>query len=115
MKLKFLWNGIKVDGKLHRVWYSDGELIGRAYPPGTLTIYGRDYTHMPAIDGLTVQNDSDSQTDYFENDRIRVTPDNQHFPAITAAMQQAKEHNAKRYAARATIIEARRQRLLNAA
>lgn len=97
MKIKFLWNGIKIDGKLYRVWYSDGELIGNKYPKGTLTIYRKDYGPMPIIQGLTVQNDSDMITDYFERDRIRVTPGNEHFAAVFSAMQSAKDHYNRRF------------------
>lgn len=96
--MKFMWNGIKVDGKLHRVFYSDGELTN--HPSGTLTIYARDYGPLPRIEGLNVQNDSDSMTDYFETDRIRVMPGNRHYKAVLEALGMAKEHrdrmNAKR-------------------
>lgn len=94
MKTKFMWNGIKVDGRLYRAWYSDSKLIGD-YPDGTITIYGKDYKSFPQILGLTAQNDTDIMTDYFEKDRIRVTPDNHHYPAICEAMKKAKEHNKK--------------------
>jgi hypothetical protein len=98
MDVKFVWNGIKVGGKLHRVFYSDVEL--RNHPAGTLTIYARDYKPLPRIEGLNVQNDSDSMTDYFETDRIRITPGNLHHGAVLAAIGMAKAHryrmNAKR-------------------
>lgn len=98
MDVKFVWNGIRVGGKLHRAFYSDGEL--RNHPAGTLTIYARDYGPLPRIDGLNVQNDSDSMTDYFETDRIRVTPGNLHYRAVLAALGMAQAHrdrmNAKR-------------------
>jgi len=97
---KFMWNGIKADGKLYRAWYSKGQLINA--PEGTITIYGRDYyPPLPAIEGLTVQNDSEMQTDYFETDRVRVTPDNPHYPAVLAAYEKQEAHNAKCYAKRA--------------
>ncbi len=95
MQIKFLWNGIKVDGKLHRVFYSGAELIGN-YPKGTLTIYARDYKSLPKIPGVNVQNDSDMMTDYFETDRARILPDNPHYAAICAALQKLKKHNSKR-------------------
>jgi hypothetical protein len=97
---RFLWNGVKVDGKLYRAWYSKGGLIN--YPESTITIYGRDYwPHFPQIDGLNVQNDTEFQTDYYETDRVRVTPDNPHYPAVHAAWEKQEAHNAKRYAKRA--------------
>lgn len=97
---KFVWNGIKVDSTLYRAFYSAGKLIN--YPDGTITIYRRDYyPPLPAIEGLTVRNGSDMQTDYFETDTIRVTPDNPHYPAVYAAHKKQEDHNAKRYAKRA--------------
>ncbi|MFH1664896.1 MAG: hypothetical protein ABIA77_01995 [Candidatus Omnitrophota bacterium] len=99
-RIKFVWNGIKVNGKLHRVFYSDAELIGN-YPKGTLTIYARDYKSLPQIPGINVKNDSDMMTDYFENDRARISPDNPHYAEIYIAMLARKEHDAKRWAKRA--------------
>ena len=92
--IKFLWNGIKVDGKLYRAYYSDGELLNN--PKGTLSIYGKDYESFPKIEGLNIQNDSESQSDYFCNDKIRVTPDNIHYAAVLEAIRMVKEHHAKK-------------------
>jgi hypothetical protein len=110
MKIKFVWNGIKVNGKLYRVWYNEGELIGGRYPDGTLTIYRKDYREgrFPDVPGITVHNNSDMMTDYFESDRIRITPDSQHYAAVVDAIKQSKVHNAKRYAAAKERIESRR-------
>jgi len=94
MNIKFMWNGIKVDGQLYRAWYSGSKLIN--YPEGTITIYAKNYKHFPAISGLTIQNDSDIRSDYCENDRIRITPENSHYPAVLEALRKLKEHNAKR-------------------
>lgn len=94
MSVKFMWNGIKVDGKLYRAFYSDGQLIN--HPAGTITIYGRDYKSFPKIAGLTIHNNSDSMTDYFETDTIRVTPDNVHYAAVRKAIEANREHYAKR-------------------
>ena len=96
MEVKFMWNGIKVDGKLHKCWYSISTLVG--FPAGTITIYGKNYGDLPAIAGLTVENDSDIMTDYFENDRIRVTPDNPFYTEVKAALEKLNDHNAKRFA-----------------
>ncbi|MCX6224558.1 MAG: hypothetical protein NTV01_07365 [Bacteroidia bacterium] len=96
--IKFMWNGIKVNKKLYRCWYSNGKLIN--HPEGTLTIYAKDYDSLPIIDELTVHNDSDFQTDYVEKDRIRVTPDNKLYTQVVAALLLADEHNRKRQAKR---------------
>lgn len=98
MSVKFMWNGIKVDGELYKCWYCGSKLIG--YPEGTITIYGKHYKDLPNIKGLTVENDSDSMTDYFENDRIRVTPDNPFYNEVRIALNKLVEHNEKRFAKR---------------
>lgn len=96
MNIRFMWNGIKVDGKLHRAWYSTGTLIG--HPAGTIIIYGKGYyPGIPQIEGLQIQNDSDSMTDYFEKDRIRVTPDNPHYSAVMEAVKKQDAHQKKIY------------------
>lgn len=94
MDVKFVWNGIKVDGKLHRAWYSVGNLVN--YPADTVTIYCRDYDPLPKINGLNVENDTDLMTDYFEKDRVRVLSSNPHYPAIMEAIKKMNEHNNKR-------------------
>ena len=65
--LRFFYNGIKgSDGKLQTCAYHAAQLIH--YPAGTITIYARKPRHFSAEIGaaLTIQNDSDSQTDYFD-------------------------------------------------
>lgn len=98
MTVKFLWNGIKVDGELYRCSYGDGKLIG--YPNGTITIYGKDYRSFPRIEGLTITNESDIMTDYFENDCTLVTPDNVWYAQAKSACDKAKEHFDRRLAKR---------------
>ena len=93
-----MWNGIKVDGKLHKCWYSISNLIG--FPEGTITIYGKHYQDLPAIEGLTIENDSDSMTDYFENDRVRITPNHPLYNEVKSALDKLNEHNEKRFAKR---------------
>jgi hypothetical protein len=94
-EIKFMWNGIKIDGKLYRAWYSIGNLVH--YPSDTVTIYGKDYDGFPEIEGLTIHNDSDMRTDYFEKDRIRVMNGNRYYQAIIEALNQMKTHNNKRW------------------
>ena len=94
MQVKFLYNGIKVDGKLYKAWYSLGKY--RNYPEGTITIYARDYESFPKIDGLNIENNTDLMTDYFENDRIRVTPDNKWYPQVLEAYNKQQAKRAKR-------------------
>jgi len=91
--LKFLWNGIKLDGKLYRARYSPNELINQ--PNGTITIYAKDYGRFPKIEGLTVQNDSDLMTDYHAKDLIKVTPNNPHYAAVKAALDAENRHYSR--------------------
>jgi hypothetical protein len=94
---KFMWNGIKVDGKLYTAWYSKGSLIN--HPGETITIYAKEYKRFPQIEGLNVENGTDIMTDYFEKDRIRVSSDNKFYPAVYAAYLKGEEHNQKRHEA----------------
>lgn len=96
MEVKFMWNGIKVDGKLHKCYYSTSPLTH--YPAGTITIYGKNYTDLPVIEGLAIENDSDIMTDYFENDRIRVLPDSKYYAEVKAACEKQNEHRKKMFA-----------------
>lgn len=90
MQVKFMYNGIKVNGKLYRAWYSLGGY--RNMPEGTITIYAKDYNIFPRVEGLQIENNTDYMTDYFEKDRIRVKPDNKWYPQVLEAYnkQQAK-------------------------
>ena len=89
--IKFFWNGIKVDGKLHL--YSISNYLG---DDGTITIYGKDYERLPKIEGLTAKNDSDMMSDYHCNDVIKVSPANPHYQAVLAAYQAKEARRVKR-------------------
>lgn len=98
----FYYNGIK-DAKgaeLQKVFYSSGKLLN--HPEGTLTIYKRDYGRFSALvhGCFEVQNDSDSMTDYFEKDRIRVLPGHPLYAEVLAAKAAADKHEAARRAKR---------------
>lgn len=99
MNVKFMWNGIKVDGELYRAHYSMGNYWeSSGIPQGTITIYAKNYGSFPAIEGLTIENDSDLMTDYFETDRIRVYPDNRWYNEVKSACEKMNEHIEKRLA-----------------
>ena len=98
MTIKFMWNGIKIDGELYKGWYSKGHYTKESgIPLGTITIYGKNYISFPRIEGLEIINESDSQTDYFENDRIRVMPDNKYYNDVLNAYNKQEEHNRKKF------------------
>jgi hypothetical protein len=88
--LKFFWNGIKgSDGKLQRAHICEGELI--SYPKGTVTIYARGCRFSAEVaQSFRVDNDTDSSTDYFEYDRIRVTPSHPLYAAVKAAADKGE-------------------------
>jgi hypothetical protein len=95
--LRFLWNGFKVNGgKLVKAYYSIGKLIH--YPDGTITVYGRDYEHFPkeVTRFFHIENETDSQSDYFEDDKFRVCPNHPLYGLIKAALDAQEEHNRKR-------------------
>lgn len=65
--IRFYWNGLKVNGEFLKCSYS-AERSG----PG-VTIYGH-YTNLPR-EFFEVVNESDSMTDYFEDDRTTLSED----------------------------------------
>ena len=91
MNVKFLWNGIKVDGKLYKAFYSSS----KGEEEEAITIYGKNYQRLPRIEGLDVKNDSDVRADYFENDRIRVLPTSPYYKDVLAALNAVNEHYEK--------------------
>ena len=95
----FFWNGIKDQrgAKLQGAHYSMGTL--KSYPEGTITIYARDYAGFSAKVHacFAVENDTDSQVDYFAKDTIRMIPQHPLYAAVKAACdQQAARWDARR-------------------
>ena len=90
MKVKFFYNGVKVDGILYRGYYSIGPYNKASkLPAGTITLYAKSYaTDFPVIQGSAVEDDSDAQTDYFERGRMRIFPESPYY-------EEAKKGYAK--------------------
>lgn len=95
--IKFFWNGIKINGekKLIRCFYSlDNRHDGRE----CVTIYARDYSgHLPG-DMFSVENGTDSMTDYFETDHASLFPGHPLYrfaraAAILAEFRQYRQSN----------------------
>jgi hypothetical protein len=82
MVIKLLKKGIKVDGKYYPCFYSSA----RNNRNGNATIYIKSYDSLPFEFNafFQVENNSDVQTDYFEKDRIRVSPNSQYFAQVEA-------------------------------
>lgn len=105
--LKFFYNGIKgSDGKLQKAYYSEGKLLN--HPDGTITIYGKNYSGFSAEVNQTfeVENGTDIMSDYFEQDRIRVTPAHPLYAQVRAALEQGRARSERRYAARMQQVSA---------
>lgn len=96
--IKFYYNGLKVNGgKLQKAWAYISDQPGQ--PIGTIKVCARDYYRFSAevADFFTVENNSDSQTDYFEKDSFKVLPDHPLYEAVKTALIDTKEakHKAK--------------------
>lgn len=101
MQVKFIWNGIKADGVLHKAHYSAGPWTPESgMPANTITIYATGYTRFPRIAGLEIHNNTDIMRDYFENDLIRVPPDSPYYADVKAAYDKQEAHKAKMRASR---------------
>ena len=60
-----------------------------------ISIYARDYCHLPRGYGFGVKNDSDSMTDYFECDRASVAPDHPLYKYLKYAAAKSEYMDAK--------------------
>lgn len=114
--VKFLWNGVKIDGTLYKGSYSAGPYTPGSLPEGTVTIY-MGGSNTPRIDGFVVENDSDIMTDYFDNDTVRILPNSKYHEAALVAVRDSEIHYTKlaikqiekrlaRYAGTGTHMEA---------
>ena len=92
-QVKFMYNGIKIDGKLYPANYSKCDLFKR--PAGTIVIYLKNYNHLPQVEGLNTQNNTDSKTDYYEKDRLYIEPSSPFYAEVLQAIKARDEHTAK--------------------
>ena len=98
MTINWLWNGIKVDGKLYRCNYGTGPYtVASGIPNGTICVYAKDYSGFPDLEGINIVNDSDWQTDYFEKDRFYIPVGSFHYNAALAACKKQREHFDKMF------------------
>ena len=89
-EIKIFWNGVKLNGELQKFYFSmngenvsfiDNERYGRAT--------------MPKECGLVIVNNSDSMTDYFEEDHGTITPEHPLYRYFKNAAQAYTLHRAK--------------------
>ena len=89
-EIKIFWNGVKLNGELQKFYFSmngenvsfiDNERYGRAT--------------MPKECGLVIVNNSDSMTDYFEEDHGTITPEHPLYRYFRNAAQANTLHRAK--------------------
>lgn len=108
-EIKFMYNGMKVDGKLCRASYSYQNSEYGNRPFGTITLYAKDYSRFPVIPaGMIHMNDTDSQTDYFDSDKIFVYPNHPRYREALAAYCKAQEVDDNRRAKHAAKRAAKR-------
>ncbi len=86
--VKLLTNGIKNNGDYIRCFYTEKN--------GSILITARDYKNLPKELG-NIKNDSDMITDYFENDRVLITPTNKYYKAAKEAYEKARINDAKKH------------------
>lgn len=88
------------NGPLQKAWFSEQSFDHtKPHLQNRITIYAKEYTRFTADihKVFTVENDSDSMTDYFEKDRIRVNPDHPLYKEVKAAMLLQQEKNKARH------------------
>ena len=89
-EIKIFWNGVKFNGELQKFYFSmNGENVSFINNER----YGR--ATMPKECGLVVINNSDSMTDYFEEDHGTITPEHPLYRFFKNAAQAYTLHRAK--------------------
>ena len=104
-RVRFFYNGLKTmdHRKLQKAFYSLQNHDGGNYPRGTVTVYGRNYSRFTADvrNAFTVKNDTDSQTDYFEQDRFNVPPSHPFYSLVLAGYEAQQAYRGRTDARRA--------------
>ena len=87
-RIRILYNGIKVDGELHRAFYS--------IQPGYISISARDYGKLPR-GFFPIENDTDVYTDYFDSDHARIREDHPFYRFFMYAAAKDNARSSRRY------------------
>jgi len=99
--MKFFYNGIKgTNGKLQKCSYGSGPWVN--LPSDVITIYSKRYNELSSEvhAAFKVENGSDFQSDYFENDKIRVHSSHPLYAQVVEAFHKQNAHNKKKWAKR---------------
>ncbi len=97
-KIRYMWNGIKVDGKLYKLWYSFQTQSYQNDDNPHITMFATSYSNRfptEIHDLFTVRNDTDSMTDYFDKDSITLDRTHPEWERVTAAYIKQQNHRAK--------------------
>lgn len=92
--IKILQNGIKHDNGYTPCFYSMGN--NTRHSEKCIAIYARDYEHLPAELGA-IQNDTDTQTDYFDSDKVYLEPGDKYYTEALAAYNKRRLADSKRW------------------
>ncbi len=79
--IKFMYNGIKINGKLVKGFWSKGGYTNGA----EIAFYAKEYSTPELKEIFNVKNDTDIMTDYFETDTIYFMPDDKYIEEARAA------------------------------
>lgn len=92
--IKILQNGIKHDGGYTPCFYSMGNTFHHS--DKCIAIYARDYECLPAELGA-IENDTDSQTDYFDSDKVYLEPGDKYYNEALVAYNKRRLADSKRW------------------
>jgi len=88
-KIKFLMHAVKFGNERVRVWYGKGGYTEQSgIAEDTISIHARDYKSLPVE--LNPENNTDTQTDYFDNDTARITTDSPYYEEANKAYLKAE-------------------------
>jgi len=103
MTVKFMYNGLKIDGNLYRgFWSKNGRVVkdtGKVCFE-TVSFTMRGYESLPKNIGFTVYNNTDITTDYIDSDSAWFAPDNANYKDALEAWKAQEIRNAKRLIAK---------------
>lgn len=83
-EVKFMYNGIKINGKLVKGFWDKGD-----YSNGALYgFYADSYCSRELREVFSVKNESDIMTDYFETDKIQFFAGDKYLKEVESAWQK---------------------------